>query len=180
MNRLSVGSVLVLVLLAGCTEPSTQTGDSGSIAPPKPIDGDPPHFQNQIILTKNEGGVTGATAACVGTVTMYRLPKVQRKHKIRWYIHNDPYNPCPMLDINQVELHFANAVMAEGVTPSEAGLNVLTVKPGQTWIQARVHANPATAPNGVKKYVVFYKMLQAGPDPELDIDGDCVGCGPGS
>jgi hypothetical protein len=169
------------------TAPAPETPSSGAAGPGATpasqavTDGDPPHFINNIIMTAN-GGVPGvpATQTCVGTATMYRLVGVQRKHKIRWNIQNDGANPCLNLQISQVELRFENAIMANGVGQGETPLNTLSPPGNAPFIQARVHANPSRAPdNPHAKYVVFYQGQQASPDPELDINGDCGGCGPG-
>jgi hypothetical protein len=120
------------------------------------------------------------TAECIGTVTMYRMVGVKRKHKIRWHIQNDPFNGCPGLQVSQVQLRFGNAIMANGVGAGDSPLDTLAPNGSQTYIQGRVHANPSRAPNNPHaKYLVFYKNLQASPDPELDINGDCGSCGPG-
>lgn len=165
-------------------QPSTPQPSPGSIPSiPNLVDGDPPHFQNTIIMTAN-GGVPGvaATAPCIGTATMYRMVGVKRKHKIRWHIQNDPYNPCVGLQISQVEVRFTNSVLAqdESVQPSATAISNAAPSGSNTFIQVRIHADATRAPNNPHtKYRVFYQGQEASPDPEVDVDGSCGGCGPG-
>jgi hypothetical protein len=140
------------------------------------MDGDPPHFQNLIIMTKNDDHDTAITAPCIGTVTTFRL-KVKRKHKIKWHIQNDLFNECPDLDENMVELRFDTAAMSDDTNQSSPVLSVIKAKNGK--IVARVHADPTKVPDGKYRYKVYYMSMLAS-DPQLDISGDCGGCGPGS
>jgi hypothetical protein len=141
-----------------------------------PVDGDPPHHQNLIVMTANDNHDGNLDAACLGTVTTYQM-RAKRKHKIQWHIQNDLFNECPDLDESLVELHFDDAVMAETTDPAAPALSVL--KAVKRKITARVHAKPAQAPNGIHKYSVYYIGKRAS-DPALDISGDCGACGPGT
>lgn len=140
------------------------------------VDGDPPHHQNLIVMTKTDGhDGNNLDAACLGVVTTYQL-RAKRKQKIRWHIQNDLFNECPDLDESLVELRFDNAVMAENTDPGAPALSVLKAVKGK--ITARVHANSTQAADGLYKYSVYYIGKRAS-DPALDISGDCGGCGPG-
>ncbi len=194
VKRLVICSILSAALLGcdpgGSESNPTPVGQTGQPTPTSPVniaieganavDGDPPHRNNLIVMTANDNHDTTVTAACVGTATTYRMRQVKRKHKLRWHIQNDLYNPCPFLNFADVELRFDDPIMADGVQESEAALDVLKPKPGKTYIDGRVHADQMKAPNKIDhKYLVYYKGLKASPDPEIDIDGACGGCGPG-
>ena len=152
---------------------ASSPGPAGAL---DPVDGDPPHHQNLIVMTANDNHDGNLDAACLGTVTTYQL-RAKRKHKIRWHIQNDLFNECPDLDENQVELRFEKAVMAETTDPGAPALSIL--KAVKRKIMARVHASAAQAPNGIYKYSVYYIGKRAS-DPALDISGDCGACGPGT
>ena len=148
----------------------------GPVSPFDAVDGDPPHHQNLIVMTKTDGhDGDNLDAACLGTVTLYQL-RVKRKQKIRWHIQNDLFNECPDLDENLVELRFDNAVMADTTDSGAPALSVLKAVKGK--ITARIHASPTQAANGIYKYSVYYIGKRAS-DPALDISGDCGACGPG-
>ena len=113
------------------------------------VDGDPPHHQNLIVMTKNGDHDGTLDAACLGTVTTYQM-RAKRKQKIRWHIQNDLFNKCQDLDESMVEVRFDNAVMAETTDTGASALSVLKAVKGK--ITARVHANPTKAVDGHYKY----------------------------
>jgi hypothetical protein len=139
------------------------------------VDGDPPHHQNLIVMTKNDNHDANLDASCLGTVTTYQL-RAKRKQKIRWHIQNDLFNECQDLDESLVEVRFDNAVMAETTDPGAPALSILMAVKGK--ITARVHADPTHAADGHYKYSVYYLGKRAS-DPALDISGECGACGPG-
>lgn len=137
-----------------------------------------PIKRNIIWMTKNDGQTDESIdAPCLGTVSAYRV-RAQRKQRVRWYVRNDQYNPCPNLDEDQVEVRFTKAVLSE--QPNAEDPPVQNVKAMNGRINARVHVDETTAPDSIEKYLVYYMNKKASPDPELDINGDCGGCGPGS
>ena len=182
MKRLSLISIVLMAVL-GCGGGSTQSsGSTGGAAPAAAGD---PHFKNTIVMTKNnrayEGGVNPPQAPCIGIVIDGRPRNVMRKHKLRWLIQNDVANPCPNLNaqLGTVELHFENKIMSKGTSTSDPELDVLQADSANSWIEGRVHADEAKAPNNAHaKYFVFYMSQKASPDPELDIMGDCPTCAP--
>jgi len=108
-------------------------------------------------------------AECLGTVTTETLPS-QKGELITWVIknsngHNND-DKCPSFDATKVELHFKDDVMGT------AAKRVL--KPGTTPSQITGTVD-AGIPKGAHKYFVFYKSLQAGPDPEIEVA--CTDCG---
>jgi len=181
VKRLGTLSVLIIVTVTmlacggGSTPPpAAGTASTGAAAS---SDDDGPNVQNVIWMTKNDGHPdTSITAACVGTVTAYRV-KTKKKHKVRWYVQNDPYNNCPNFEEDEVEVRFNEPTMAENTDPMATPLSNIKAVNGR--IQARVHASNDVVPETrvIRKYLIFYKNEKASPDPELDIDGSCSGCG---
>ncbi len=116
-------------------------------------------------------------AECLATVTTETLPS-QNAEQLTWIIKNgNAHNNddvCPSIDKSKVELHFKDDVM--GV----AAMRVLKAQqkmigPITYWvIQGTVDPG---IPKGTHKYFVFYKTLQAGPDPEIEVG--CADCGGG-
>ena len=182
--------IALIVIASGCGGDTSGTPAAPPASPPAAanaapsagsadaldvVDGDPPHHQNLIVMTKNDDHDGKLDAACLGTVTTYQL-RAKRKQKIRWHIQNDLFNECPDLDESMVELRFNNAVMAETTDAGATALSVLKAVKGK--ITARVHASPTQAANGIYKYSVYY-IGKPASDPALDISGDCGACGPG-
>ena len=172
--------MLLTVLMAACQQqpaptppPQPSAGQSNLVFPE--IQGG--NKQNAIWMTEHVvHSDPTIQAPCEAVVTVARI-KVQRNQWIRWHIHDDQYNRCPGLDESAVELVFANAIFQDPDNPSNPPVAVLKPKMGPR-ITARVYPNAMTVPNKAYKYFVRYKALQASPDPEVDVDGDCGGCGP--
>ena len=114
-------------------------------------------------------------AECLGAITTETLPS-QKGEQLTWIIrngnaHNDD-DVCANADKSMVELHFKDDVMGT------AAMRVL--KSQQIMVNGRmVWAIQGTVdpgiPAGPHKYDVFYKGLQAGPDPEVEVA--CASCG---
>src|SRR5207248_11048992 len=115
--------------------------------------GDEPHRENVIVMTDNDHSDGSITATCAATVTK-NSQKAQRGHKFRWHIENDHYNKCDGLDENKVELRFeGKGAMAKDNNPSSPLLNPVPATGDK--IDARVHANKVTVPDGKYKYTVY-------------------------
>jgi hypothetical protein len=112
-------------------------------------------------------------AECLGSITTETLPSLNMED-ITWVIKNGNGNNnddvCPNIDKSLVELHFKDDVMGT------AAMRVLkSQQVGGVWrIKGTVDAG---IPKGAYKYFVFYKGLQAGPDPEIEVA--CDSCGGG-
>ena len=113
-------------------------------------------------------------AECLGTVTTETLPS-KAGEQVTWLIRNgNSFNNddvCPSIDKSMVALQFKDGVMgATSLAAQQITLGGVTV-----W----VIRGTISAVNGTHQYSVFYKGLQAGPDPELDVAcPDCGGPGP--
>jgi hypothetical protein len=125
--------------------------------------------ENAIWFAANDNHDAKITAACMAIVTTNSL-KAKRKHKVRWHIENDPYNECEDLDYSQVELRFEKKIWR---------VDADTLKPQgkKKRIDGKLKETATDVPDGKYAYVIYYKNLRAS-DPELDILGDCGGCGP--
>lgn len=115
-------------------------------------------------------------AECVGTVATEVIPS-RRRDQVTWIIRNgnseNDDDVCVGLDKSKVSLHFKDDVMGM------AAMRVLNAtqimyKGRMVWaIQGNIDSGvPANTAHG---YMVFYKGMQAGPDPEIEVD--CPGCG---
>lgn len=134
---------------------------------------DDPNRQMVIIMSENMGSST-IPAACTAVIPNYTV-KAMRKHKIRWNIQNDVFYPCPNLDDREVAVQFQEGTLADS---KRMDAPLLSVKKGQgNKIQAYIHADENLVPDSKRKYWVTYKDKNASPDPEIDVSGDCPGCG---
>ena len=179
MKRLGTLCILVMSLVIAQSCGSSTPAPSGRTDSPAadPADGGGPIKRNVIWMTKNDGHPdTTVSAPCIGTASAYSI-KVMRKQRVRWDVRNDDYNGCPNLTAADVTVVFANAILENPSNSAGAPVNQATYMGGQ--VRGRVHTSATVAPNGRQKYLVYYKGMKASPDPELDIDGDCGGCGPG-
>jgi len=123
-----------------------------------------------IHMTKNHN-TSLYPAECLGAISTETLPS-QQGEPVTWVIKNgnghNTDDTCPGLDKSKVELHFKDDVMGT------AAARVL--KPTSLHPNLIVGNVDAGIPKGAHKYFVFYKGLQAGPDPEIETAcGDCGG-----
>jgi hypothetical protein len=179
MNRIL--SILVAAAMSACNGP-----EQGAATPP-PATTDTPgtpraasasthNKATKIWMHKNnmDGDLP---SPCLGTVVAYVLD-AKRNEIVRWRIENDEDNGCPGLTEDNVELQFANAIWLQP-PGSSTPTNILKATGEQ--ILARIVNNETAVPNGRYKYLLFYTTadgrLQASPDPEVDVDGSCPGCG---
>jgi hypothetical protein len=116
-------------------------------------------------------------AECLGTITTETLPSLNAE-QVTWLIRNgNAHNTddvCPNVDKSQVELHFKDDVM--GVPAMRVLKAQLIVIGGVPVWAVRGTVDPGI-PKGAHQYSVWYKGMQAGPDPEIEVA--CDGCGGG-
>ena len=124
----------------------------------------PAERKARVILSRNtKNKTTDPGPDCVATTVPKRL-RIKQPTNITWTFANDTSsgNPCPAFDKTAVSLDFmSHPAIVSGTAP--AGKAKASV--------------PGTAPNGVIKYKVMYKM-QLAEDPQVEVDSTCGGCGP--
>jgi hypothetical protein len=131
---------------------------------------------NVIWMTATAAGEEDIEAVCVGVATKYRL-KGQRRQRVVWKIENDPNYPCPDLNVAQVQVRFSDSMpLAENASPMAPPLDRMNGD-NSGFIRAFIHADSMYAPDDVHDYLIYYQDARASRDPELDIQGDCAGCG---
>jgi hypothetical protein len=140
-----------------------------------------PHRSITIYMTSARSGNQGVVADCEAYVDADVLT-VKRGHRIEWRIEDDSEVPCEGRDDSLVDVRLKTTVMgpSDG-TATAPYVKVLRVT-GVVWrrirgqiAKTRPGENPE-APDGLHGYVIFYDDMQASPDPEFDVDGDCTNC----
>lgn len=124
----------------------------------------PAERKARVVFSRNTKNMpTDPGPDCVATTVPKRL-RVKQPTNITWTFVNDTAagNPCKGFDSSMVTLDFmGHSSIIPGAAP--AGKAKASV--------------PGTAPNGVIKFNVKYKM-QLAEDPEVEVDSTCGGCGP--
>ncbi|HET9834537.1 MAG TPA: hypothetical protein VFP91_22595 [Vicinamibacterales bacterium] len=130
-----------------------------------------------IHMTANHNKMKYPGVDCVGTITLETLPSRQME-QVTWVIRNgnalNQDDVCPGLDKSMVSLHFDDAVM--GATNTVLTAQHIPVLGTTVWA-IRGTIDPGVPDMTHHKYTVFYKGVQAGPDPEIEVG--CDSCGGG-
>lgn len=136
-----------------------------------------PHRTATIYMTRPISADPNLVADCDAYVDADRL-RVRRGHQIEWRIEDDPELPCDGLDERRVDVRLKTTGM--GPSDGTATAPYIKVLPAtgvlRVRIRGRISKNGTEAPDGLHGYVIFYMNMQASPDPEYDVDGDCTNC----
>ena len=129
---------------------------------------DPKERKNTILMVAKSANAT--TAARCSAIVPYDPQPTKRKQRVRWTIKNDDNFKCENMDPLRVSVHLADDAMDS---------KILTATDPVFGAPRIIGRTRDDTPDGRYKYVVYFEDMQAGPDPELDVDGECKGCGPG-
>ena len=190
MTRFGIYSALAVTTLTmlGCGGASTPPPQPAATPAAPVAQQSPSANKKRITIIMTQAPIPSPmdlAASCAGTAVGGWPPKVKRQQVITWVVTNDTEEPCVGLDESKVTVEFINAIWVDNNELNNPGLptlppvKILSQNRGMNQIVGEVFFDSIAVPDGRYKYVVKYFGLNASPDPDVDVDGDCGGgCAP--